>query len=138
MKKEFYKMALVPDEEGLTVVTTVLYPIHETPCFYFCVIAHWENYSYKEIKEFKGKVYRIAKTGSRIAFETKEEAFKNLVYLKTKQLDHCRRNVAFIERFLNDTEKKGMNALELTNTFSNNLLVLPETSELVSEYLSFY
>jgi hypothetical protein len=134
--KVFYKKILVPDEEGLMVVTRKFVSIHETPCFYFCVpeSSLW-LIRLLPIKDESGLQYarrtkilrRISKSGSRIAFDNEEEALNHLIFLKEKHLYHVKRDVAFIEKFLMGEK------LDKYGEYS----VVPNSKELVHKYLSF-
>lgn len=118
-KKVFYKKRLIADDTGLHIDTQRFISIHETRCFYFCI----DDYSIHQIKyqvEHKGetalqaaktmhcKVRRIAKDGSRIAFDTEEKAFAHLRMLKQRQVQHLERDLRNIKHFLSikDFEKK--------------------------------
>lgn len=114
MSKEFYKMRLIPTEEGLTVWTDTWISIHETPCFHYCIQEHNKSYlsapmnihgkpNLQVAKGYRLKIKRVDKRASRFAFDTKEGAFKHLQFLKRKQLNHMKRDISFIERFLSDT-----------------------------------
>ena len=141
--KEFYKMKLVPTEGGLSVWTNTYFSVHETPCFYFCV-SDWQITSvpthcrgteagYEMLKNRCVKFKRIAKINSRFAFETKELAYNNLVYLKKLQLGHLNRDIELLGAFISFNEKKGMT--DLSN--EHGQLFVPNTSELVLNHYNF-
>lgn len=134
--KIFYKNRLVAEAEGLLVVTDKLVSIHETRCYHFC-IPESEMRWVEPMKRIKESVLqyarrfkilrRIDKSGSRIAFKTPDEAMENLRFLKEKQLYHLAREQAFIEKFLS------------TERFDGHRvgLLIPESKDLVNEYLNF-
>lgn len=144
-QKVFYKMLMGIDENGIAVTTRRYFSIHETPCFHFCIAEHDRGFlvpglrregetGLQTARRRKVKVYRIAKAGSRIAFETEEEAFKHLQFLKRKQLNHMRRDIEFVKRFLDVTEDKAHTDLGRDRF---GLRILPGTQELVGEYYLF-
>ena len=147
MSKEFYKMNLVADECGLVVYTRIFLSIHETPCFHFCIRATEKGFlseplmlknesKFQAAKRMGMKVFRIHKSGSRIAFETEEKAFKQLRMLKSKQIEHMRRTIAFNDGFL--TLCKSFD--DLLPNYKNDVCkmrTVPETKELVNGYYVF-
>lgn len=137
--KTFYRMKLIPTESGLTIWTDEYYSVHETPCYHFC-IAEWlrasyeiANHDYKSLKKRGVKLKKIAKLGSRFAFETKEQAFNNLIYLKGRQLMHMKRDMEFLKTFLEFNDTKGFNDLEE----KYGSLVVPGTKPLVLNHFNF-
>lgn len=131
----FYKMRLVPADEGLEIVTTEWISLHETPCFHFCVrmdvkrilhLFHSKDETDLSYARRKKKLKRISKTNSRFAFDSKEKALKHLKFLKTKQLCHMRRDILFIEKLLSSSDD------DLTS-----IGPIPDTKELVREYFVF-
>lgn len=135
------------EEEGLSVRTWRLYSIHETPCFHFCIAERERGFltpafrregeTDLQLAKRKGiRIYRIHKDGSRIAFETEEEAFEHLRFLKGRQLNHMRREIEFVQRFLEATEGKTLPDLE-RDTYDPHQSVVPDTQELVREYYVF-
>jgi|GEM_PF-6039359 len=143
--KTFYRMRLSPDEDGLTIVTNKLVSIHETPCFHFCIsdreYGYLQRYRKNEgdtplqhAKRHRRRIYRISKGVSRIAFETEEEAFEHLRFLKRKQLGHMKREMSFVEAFLEKTED-GIKATRSEPELHQR--VVPDTRELVHEFLIF-
>lgn len=135
-EKVFYKKRLIPDESGLIVVTEKLFSIHETDCFYFCIPEFWKKIL--AVRNFIGEtkiayarrkkiLRRISKSGSRIAFETETQALDHLRMLKRRQVEHLRREEAFIEKFL--TADKLEKHLDWS--------VVPDSAELVRLYLRF-
>jgi hypothetical protein len=143
-EKTFYKMTMDAAEEGIAIFTEKFTPIHEAACFYYCVRE-------RDIKRFvsplmndgetkmqlavriKIKVFRIAKSGSRIAFETEDKAFKNLIFLKNRQLGHLKRNLAIVREFIDRTNGKSL------SDFASDgwQRTIPETLNLVREHYRF-
>lgn len=132
----FYKKRLVADEDGLTVVTDKLVSIHETKCFHFCI----PDFEHRIIGAMKTReetplqyakrrkiLKRISKTYSRIAFDTEDAALANLKFLKKRQLQHLRRDIAFNEKFLST------DALE----HQGSLSIVPGSRDLVHEHFCF-
>lgn len=131
----FYKMRLVPSEEGLEIITSEFVSIHETPCFHFCIpklekqmirILKRSDESALVYSRRKKILKRVSKTNSRFAFDSKEKALKHLKFLKTKQLCHMRRDILFIEKLLSSSDD------DLTS-----IGPIPDTKELVREYFVF-
>lgn len=144
MSKVFYKMKLVPSELGLSIWTDTFYSVHETPCYHFC-INEWQRgfaaaglvnegeTAFQSLKRRGVTLRRIAKQGSRVAFESREQAFKNLVYLKSRQLMHMKRDLEFLNRFLEFSKDNGLADLEEKYT----QLIVPETEDLVRGRFTF-
>lgn len=141
--KKFYKMKLIPTEVGLSIWTNTYYSVHETPCYYFCV-TDWQITSipphlrgtkagYDMLKNGQVKFKRVAKINSRIAFETKELAYDNLVYLKKMQLIHLNRDIKLIGAFVSFNKDNGLADLPKCH----EQLFVPNTSDLVNEHYSF-
>lgn len=138
----FYKMRLYPSEIGLYVSTEKWHLIHETDCFYF-VIPEWALYLTKiNIDEGKSlyqhlkgrtKIKRFGKGAGRFAFDTKEQAFQHLKFLKRKQLRHLERDMAMVKSFLKQTGEKELGDLE-TDSYGDPLL--PNTKNLVEQYFT--
>ena len=72
---------------------------------------------------------------SRIAFETKEEAFEHLCMLKRKQMRHMERDMKFIAVFLE--KAKSLDDLETKIRWGHEEIFVPETEELVKQYFVF-
>ena len=141
--KELFKMILTPTEGGLSVWTHSYFSVRETPCYYFCV-TDWQITSvpihcrgteigYEMLKARGVKFKRIAKLNSRFAFETKELAYDNLVYLKKLQLGHLNRDIELLGAFISFNENKGMT--DLSN--QHGQLFVPNTNELVLNHFNF-
>ena len=140
----FYKCQLMPCEEGLSIYVKKYTSVHETPCFHFCIEEHnkgWlarpliqggEN-NRQALERMKVKVHRIAKSGSRIAFETEQEAYEQLLFLKRRQLGHLNRDIEFLSNFINYGSDKKFKDIPFTGSFRT----VPDTQELVSEHYVF-
>lgn len=145
--KTFYRADLFPSEDGLDVIIENYHTIHETPCFHFVVSAYRTDFICEPLmkegesvmqfcKRRNIKVRRIHKDGSRIAFETKEDAFKNLRYRKQKQIMHMERQIEFNKAFLEKCAILG-DALKGTEQRQNTWYRVPDTRHLVNEHLVF-
>lgn len=147
MSKQFYKMRIVPDSKGLCVITEIFISIHETPCFHYCVRAY-DKGSFNSVLMNKNetrlqyakreniKIYRIHKSGSRIAFETEKQAFEHLQFLKRKQIRHMERDIEFNRAFLKACKGVG----DLLPDYSSDICrhrTVPDTEDLVSRYYFF-
>lgn len=141
--KELFRMKLNPTEGGLSVWTETYFSVHETPCYYFCV-ADWMISSvpalcrgttagYEMLKARGVKFKRVSKLNSRFAFETKELAYDNLVYLKKLQLGHLNRDIELLGAFMSFNENKGMTDL----SSDHGQLFIPNTNELVNNHFNF-
>lgn len=147
MKKVFYKMSLSPIEEGLSLHVIQFVSIHETKCFHFCVnetvlcrlgslfLKDGETKIQAARRMPLVKVFRIDKRGSRIAFETKELALKNLIMLKKLQLKHMARNTIFINEFIARSETINLN--DQTRLAKYGYIVIPDTQRIVLNHLNF-
>jgi len=140
-EKLFYKMKLYADECGLRVKTIEYACIHETKCVYFVVEKSWSRRlramcrggdltPVQWARKHKPKaVKQIHKRHSRIAFETKDKALEHLRFLKRKQLNHMKRDIQFVEAFL-DCE-------DLEPPPGTNILEVPNTRDLVHSHYIF-
>lgn len=146
MDKKFYKMRLSEDEDGLSVITTEYVPIHETHCVFFCVDKRWlSRFNSVLMKQGESKlqfakrvgikVRQIHKSGSRIAFESKEKALNHLLWMKKRQIRHLNRQIAFNKAFVEKC--KSLDDLTADNSYSVDCYIVPDTRELVHEYLLF-
>lgn len=108
MSKIFYKKRLIPDEEGLLVWTEKWVSIHETPHFHYCIpdfvheigLRPIEGETLLQAAKRRATLKRVAKAGSRFAFDTEEKALERLRFLKGKHVSHMKREMKFIEHFL--------------------------------------
>lgn len=137
MKNEsvFYKMRLVPADQGLEIVTTEWISLHETPCFHFCVPAnegrilhlfHSDKETDLAYAKRRKMLKRISKTNSRFAFDDKDKALEHLKLLKRKQLGHMKRDISFIEKFLSTPDED-----------LKSIGPIPCTKDLVHEHFVF-
>ena len=141
--KKFYKMKLIPTEGGLSVWANTYVSIHETPCYHYCipdwnkgllgVVGDQKETLYEKAKARNIKVHKVHKTSSRFAFETKELAYENLLYLKKRQLIHLNRDIELLTKFLNFNEGAGYKDLDN----SHGQLFVPDSDELVKEHYAF-
>jgi len=143
--KEFYKCKLMPCEEGLSIYVQKYVSVHETPCFHFCIEDHHKGWLAKPLKKYKGesnikalkrmrvKIYRVAKQCSRIAFETEQEAYDQLLFLKRRQINHLKRDIEFLDNFINYGSKRKFKDIPFTGSFRT----VPDTQELVREHYVF-
>lgn len=143
--KKFYSMKLFPGEDGMEVFTRTLYSIHETKHFNFCVneleLMRLNNCSnqLKESQTAKAKrllikVYRVAKVGGRIAFDSKQKAYDQLILMKKRHVGHLKR----------DAELIGLSLSVMSNsTFEemkpdlNGNIIIKGTKESVLEHYTF-
>jgi hypothetical protein len=134
----------MPCEEGLSIYVKKFISIHETPCFHYCVDEHEQQRATYLISSNKGnpvsilkekrlKVYRVAKSGSRIAFDDEQKAYENLLLLKRKQLGHLQRDIEFINTLINYGSNKLFEDIPTIGSFKT----VPNTHELVHEHYSF-
>lgn len=144
--KIFYKMRLIPEEEGLTLWTEKWVSIQESPCFHYCVqdnrigsfkffLKKTDETPLQAAKRVRIKVKRIDKRVSRFAFDTKEEAFDHLRFLKKKQLNHMKRDSELITEFLSSTENG--QALSDMKKRSELRYTVPCTRDLVRRHYIF-
>lgn len=151
--KEFYKMKLIPDERGLSVWTDTYLSIYETPCYHYCI--HSRNKGFfnsvhmndgetplQFAKRKKLTIKKIHKENSRFAFNTQELAFKHLRKMKKRQIDHLKRELAFIQTFLQKTTENGFYKLQNYHlTWQQNCgvpaKIVEGTEELVKEHFVF-
>lgn len=152
--KKFYKMHLNAEESGLTVWTEIFLSIHETPCFHICirerdrgffnpVLNNLDEPLIKYAKRKHIKTFRIAKECSRIAFDSLDGAFKNLRYLKSRQVQHLERQLEFNNSFIESTKGKVFDELKDDRySWPPGAIGMPSksidgTQELVSNHLTF-
>lgn len=130
-----YKKKLQATESGLEVFTEKYVCIHETKCFYFCVREFRNKFLYvlsrndetelqaaKRLKCLK----KIAKLSSHFAFDTEEKALAHLKFMKKRQMQHMKRELLFIDKFLTTDLVKDIHGERV-----------PGSGELVLEHLAF-
>lgn len=114
---KFYKAKMIVQEEGLAIWFDIYQSIHETEYYYFCVLAlNFEqakniinmNNKKNPVTAVKDsgfiKVKRIAKSGSRIAEPSKEDAIKNLIWRTKLRIGHMKRDIKFCNALVKNHE----------------------------------
>ena len=135
---------MIPSEQGLSISVKKYLSIHETPYFHFCIDEYNKDFLAKPmlktgesnrqaLERMNIKIYRIAKSGSRIAFETEQKAFEQLLFLKRKQLDHLKRDTQFLTAFIDYCSDKKYEDVPLLGSFRT----VPDSQELVNEHYVF-
>lgn len=143
-QKIFYKMRHAIDDQGIVVITKELMSVHESPCWYWCVEKRELGYikSFKldgetllqAAKRIRYKIYKVAKSGSRVAFDTLPKAFDHLMFLKRKQIGHMKRELEILEEF---TKKADGIDIESIKPGSYGERVIPDTFEVVNDNYLF-
>ena len=139
-----YSMKMIPTEGGLQIWTNEFVSVHETPCYYFCVrdwqLGHVNTVLVRDgetmiqsLRRRNVRIKKIAKENSRFAFKTKEEAYKQLVYMKNRQMMHLKRDVEFLSVFLRFSKNSEYKDL----AGNGNNLFVPDTDNLVREHYVF-
>lgn len=149
MSKVFYKAKLIYAEEGIQVLFKEICQIHETPSYSYCIdsrvypvrvpLKKDGETDLQTSKRLGYKIYRIHKECSRIAFETKEKAFKQLMFLKRRQIMHMQRELALLTYF---TERVGDSDLSIMKEEPiqynhGSVHTLPDSSEKLCEFYVF-
>tara|TARA_R110002020_G_scaffold475890_1_gene713759 strand:- start:23762 stop:24196 length:435 start_codon:yes stop_codon:yes gene_type:complete len=142
--KEFYKFSVNYDECGLGVWLSKYFSLHETPCYHYCVdefskviIRNERPSDGESIAAFakrKGvKIHKIHKTHSRKAFDTKEKAYNNFMYLKGLQLTHLQRDIKVIKELLRfNKDYKYSDLID-----QGHSMLMPSTKSFVDENITF-
>lgn len=144
-QKIFYRMRHAIDESGINVITTELASIHESHCWHWCIdkrrigcvrtIAERNEESMlKAAKRDKAKIYKVAKDGSRVAFETPQQAFLHLLFLKRKQIGHMKREIEILEEFASKADGLDIETIKLGGYGER---VIPDTHEVVHNHYIF-
>lgn len=143
--KEFYKCKLMPCEDGLSIFVQKYISVHETPCFHFCAEEHHKGWlasplkkdsnesNIQALRRMKVKIYRVAKEFSRIAFDTEQKAYENLLFLKRRQLIHLKRDIEFINTLVDYGTGKQFKDIPLIGSFKT----VPDSQDLVREHYVF-
>lgn len=147
----YYKAKLHMAEPGMQVQFKEFHQIHETECYSYCV-DDW-NFPIPQSLKLVGetdikaakrrgiKIHRIHKTSSRVAFDTKEKAFNQLVFLKRRQINHMKRDVDLFSYFLDRVKDDGMAVLKAEwyphKLRNGDLYTLPDSTEKISRYYVF-
>lgn len=144
MSKEFYQLKLNPTEGGIVLWLNKFYSFHETPCYHYCM-QEWQRNLVapcfvkksetivQSLKRRGIKFSRIHKTQSRKAFDTKEKAYNNFIFLKKRHLSHLKRDIKMINEVLKFDDEKSFGDLE---DYGHSFLI-PNTNELVLEEYIF-
>lgn len=141
-QKKFYRANLHETSQGLEVYFQEWVSIHETPCYHYCINAYnrsllsydvihkgeMDKSPLQKAKRMKAKIKKVMKGYSRFASETKEEAFKALVYRKQCHLSHLKRDVDILGVFLKEIEEMSLNDL----TKNHGSYIVPNTEEIVN------
>ena len=142
--KEFYKFSIAPDFDGLSLWLHRYYSFHETPCYHYCVeefsknrvgdcfIVNGESMT-KSLERRGVKVYRIHKTHSRKAFDTKEKAYENFMYLKKLQLGHIEKNISVLKKLIEFNENNSFSDLKDVG----HAMMLPNTKDFINNIFTF-
>lgn len=149
MRNIYYRATLCAGEEGLIIDYACWVSIHSTEHFDYCIPVYndekWQEFekAYPKLnrlqiaKKRDLPIKRISKHSSRFAQPTRLDALKRLRFLKERQLKHMNREKRFIAEFLSKTESSESAATDIrTGTYSESH-TLPETAELVHEFLIF-
>lgn len=152
-EKLFYKALMCVTEFGITIYFKTFKCMYETESMHFCIDANYtqwqetiikakpENVNFITYCKKKGvKIYRIHKHGSRIAFDTPEKAYDNLRMLKTRQLEHLKRDLKTVGTFLDETKDKSLSDLTNDDMFTDAYMqgkVLPNTRVMVHDLYVF-
>ena len=143
MAKEFYQLKLITTESGISLWVNTFYSFHETACYHYCMIEWQRNLVapcfigknetiVQSLKRRGIKFSRIHKTCSRKAFDTKEKAYNNFIFLKKRHLAHLKRDIKVITEVIKFDEEKSFSDLGC----HDNLFLIPDTSELMlGEYI---
>lgn len=142
--KEFFKFSIAPDFGDLSLWLHRYCSFHETPCYYYCVeefsrgmvsdrfIVNGES-MVKSLERRGVKVYRIHKTQSRKAFDTKEKAYQNFMFLKRLQLGHVERNISVLKKLIEFDERNSFSDLN----DAGHAMLLPNTKGFVNNIFTF-
>ena len=140
----FYQLKLNPTESGISMWINEFISFHETPCYHYC-LPEWMSYlakpSFIEGKESMAqslkrrgvKFSRIHKTCSRKAFDTKEKAYANFIFLKKRHLAHLERDIIMIKAVLDFHQKNTFDDL----TDDGHSLIVPCTRDIVLDNFQF-
>lgn len=143
---DYFKAKLYMDPSGITVLFREFVTVHETPCYAYCIDKDFDGFLLKPIflgheiglpllrklKERNVRVHRIHKTSSRFAFATKTAAFNHLVMLKRLQINHMKRELVMLTRFVEDVE-----TLAPCTVNEHDQIVFPNTKELIRKFYDF-
>ena len=143
MSKRYYKYKLSASEDGVTYYLSTYKSFYETPCYHYCIPEYSMSASdpfikdgetiLQSIKRRGVKFKKIHKTQSRIAFDTKEQAYDNCIYLKKLQLEHLKRSIKLINLALSEHDSSGFSGL-IDHGYT---LVAESTAEKINEMYTF-
>lgn len=148
-KVEFINMKLTESFNGLVLRPEKFISIRETEYIHWCIREEDKqklrinnrqsgHTDYQHAKQIGIKLFRIYKSGSRIAQETPEKALERLIFLKRKQLQHLRRDISFIELFLDRANENGNDFWsKCEKEFYSECRVIPKTADTVAKYFVF-
>lgn len=131
--KILYKAYASDSNEGIEVDFGEWRCIHETKRFWFCVSRYYQADWYTRLpnetelqlfKRVKVPIKKVHKESSRFAFETKEKAYKHLLFIKRKQIGHLERNLEMLKRFV---EKSASLDLADLNCTDRPCFVVPDS-----------
>ena len=142
--KEFYKFSVNYEEHGLGFWVTKYFSVYETPCYHYCIeefgqlIIHHEKLLEGEsiiqmAKRKSIRVHKIHKTCSRKAFDTREKAYKNFMFLKKRQLVHLQRDIKVVSRLLQFDESNSYSDL----VYQDRTMLMPNTKGFIDENIKF-
>jgi hypothetical protein len=147
MSKVFYKMQMFADESGLAIFTREYHSIRETPCYHFCVASSDASFLCEALmrtgetklqaaKRMNKKVHKISKDASRFAHETKDQAYQHLLFMKSRQLMHLKRDLAVTSHFLDVVKDKKFSDFKPQRNY-NQQITIPDTHDFVHEHYRF-
>jgi hypothetical protein len=147
MSDTYYKAHVEYDKQGIVVQMREFKVVRDTPAYAYC-IRHWEfpvpawrclpnETLLQTCKRLGYKIYRIHKSGSRIAQPTQQQAFDRLKFLKRRQVRHLERELALLKVFNEKVADVDLTGLKQGHNYSRPTYTVPETAENVAEYYSF-
>jgi len=142
--KEFYQFKMYPEESGVALWLNKFFSFHETECYHYCLPELMTNCNSsvflnkgesmaQSLKRRGVKFYKIHKTCSRKAFDTKEKAYANFLFLKKRQLAHLQRDIEMVKIILKFSEDSKFSDLkDLGHCFE-----LPNTQDFIASNYVF-
>lgn len=142
--KEFYKFSICTEHEGLGLWLHKYVSFHETPCYHYCVseydkssisplLVRDDESMLQSIKRRGKRFLRVHKTCSRKAFDTKEQAYKNFMFLKERQIAHMQRDLKVLNRLVKFNKEMTFDDLK----DEGHMMLLPNTSEFIHDVFTF-
>ena len=143
----YYRAKLLADEDGLCVFFERYASVHETESYSYCVpegdiprvkgLSNFEKISMlKAAKQLK-LMKRVHKSGGRFAFANKQDALSNLLFRKRRQIKHMLREIRFAEALIDKVMCVEDLRLDTGLNTISDWHIVPETKDLVREYLVF-